>query len=813
MSQLSNLQNLSKKDRDMIRETEQMMGPEPSEMGFIKNLFWGRFRSDLVLPYPAENAYEKETLAALLRDVTAYMTHEHPAKEIDQNEEIPKWCIDRLFQIGVMGMTIPKEYGGLGLGVTAYNRVLSVIGARCAATSVVVSAHQSIGCKALILYGTESQKQRYLPMMAREKLSAFCLSEPNVGCDAGGQETTCVWNAERQVYVLNGEKKWSTSGAIAGLFTVLARQSQPDGSDAITALIVTPDMRGVEVFEHNRSKAGVRGTWQARIRFNQVEVPLENLLHEEGKGLQVALSCLNYGRCTLSAGVTGAAIRGMNQAIKWSRTRYQFKRPLADFELIQQKIARMTARAYAMEAVLYLTTNMLDRKDPDIMVETAATKVFCSEMGNHILNDALQIMGGEGYITENELERAWRDARIYPIVEGANEVMLSFIYAYGSKQLSLQLLGIRDRLLWQKNQKTAQNLRRMTASFFKPTVWRTALPLGGEVILGLRKQKPEIPVKHHQLRPFADRLARLIPEHSYQVKKTGFVHQEKMVTRQALQARLAENAIYLFALSACVSKIEDQLEHPSHSATLDRDWAAFVHFFDLAEQAIQQNIQSLTENADHSMLLAAKAAIQYNDTLPNEGFVLPEKSPVLALSNAPLVADATSQAQHSPLVVAEVPTEESRLDPPKVLQLPVEIPQAIAPIPAPAPTKTTWQTTTLFTKKTTYPKSRTPKTSEVYHQIWQPAPNPIPLASEEQTTDLILQPILEATSSWPKEEPKTAKTVSTINFEPNLESTEGVSSGRSFGLDTSTENLSERLEWVDKPIPEMVSASADPEWV
>ncbi|HRK74647.1 MAG TPA: hypothetical protein PLL64_10250, partial [Rhodothermales bacterium] len=296
--------------------------------------------------------------------------------------------------------------------------------------------------------------------------------------------------------------------------------------------------------------------------------------------------------------------------------------------------------------------------------------------------------------------------------------------------------------------------------------------------------------------------------HSYQVKKAGFVHQEKMVTRQALQARLAENAIYLFALSACLSKMEGQLEYPSNNAALARDWAAFVHFFDLAEQGIQQNIQALTENADSSMLLAAKAAIQYNDTLPNERFVLPEKSPLLTLSNAPSASIAPNIAEEASRVVEVIPTEAPR----QGLQSPTEIPQALSAIPAPTPTKTTWQTTTLLTKKVVYPKPQKPQPTETYHQVWQPVPNNLPLVSGEQTTDLVLEPILEAKNSWAKETSKTAKTVSTINFEPNLVLTEEVSSSRSFGSEIPTENLSGSLEWVDKPLPEMVPASANPEW-
>ena len=228
MSLLDKMKGVSSQDQQMIREAEAMMGPEPEEMGFIKNLFWGRIREDLVLPYPEVSAEERAKTDRLLEKLEVYLDNEHPRVQIDQEQVIPEWAIQRLFELGVLGMTIPEAYGGLGLGVASYNRVLEAIGRRCGSTAVLVSAHQSIGCKALMLFGTEAQKEQYLPIVAREKLSAFCLSEPNVGSDAAGQQTRCEWREEEGVYVLNGEKKWSTSGALSGLMTVMANQMITD---------------------------------------------------------------------------------------------------------------------------------------------------------------------------------------------------------------------------------------------------------------------------------------------------------------------------------------------------------------------------------------------------------------------------------------------------------------------------------------------------------------------------------------------------------------------------------------------------------
>ena len=626
---------LSEKDRRMIEEAESLLGPEPSTMGFVKNLFWGRMRNELVFPYPTQDPKETAACDQLLARLDEYLKNEHPAVLIDQEQEIPEWVIRKLFDLGVLGMTIPKEHGGLGMGITSYNRVLERIGMYCGSTAVLVSAHQSIGCKAIMLFGTEEQKRKWLPHLAKDWLSAFCLSEPNVGCDAGGQETRCELSEDGEYYILNGEKKWATSGALSSIFTVMAKQTLKDGKEKVSALVCTPDMEGIDIFQKNRSKCGIRGTWQARIRFTNVRVPRFNLLGQEGRGLNMALSCLNYGRCTLSAGMLGGARRAMDQAVKWSQTRYQFQRPLADFELVRQRIAHMAALTYAMDAVLYMTTGMLDRHDEDIMLETAICKVFCSEMGWRAVNDAVQIMGGESYMTENEVERIFRDSRINLIVEGANEVMQSFIFAYGGKQLAENMLGVQQALLWSKDSSVLENFGRMMKSGTRPKLMRVAVPLALELFLGKRRKLPEIPRVSTALHPAAERLAKMVQEHSYQFKQASKRYQEAIVNRQAVQARLADNAMWLHAWACTLSKLDHDLRrHGGNGAgeggdlEFQRDRAAAMHFFELAENAIQHNFRDLYENPDDSMLSAAAAALKYSDSLPNGEFVIPEKSPV-----------------------------------------------------------------------------------------------------------------------------------------------------------------------------------------
>jgi alkylation response protein AidB-like acyl-CoA dehydrogenase len=631
MADLKNLKGISEADRKLIAEAEEWLGAEPTKMGPVKNLFWGKVKEEFYFPYPtAVDAREQAECDQLLARLDEYLRNEHPSIQIDQDQEIPRWVVDKLFGLGVLGMTIPKEFGGLGMGITSYNRVLERLGMYCGSTAVMVSAHQSIGCKAVMLYGNEDQKRKWLPHLAKDWLSAFCLSEPNVGCDAGGAETHFVKDGD--YYVVYGEKKWATSGALSGLFTVMAREKRDDGKGKISALVLHPEMEGVDIYQKNRSKCGIRGTWQARIRFHGVRVHKDHLLGQEGRGLQIALSCLNYGRCTLSAGMLGGACRAMDQAIKWSQTRHQFQAPLAKQELVRKRVAHMAALTYAMDAVLYMTTGMLDRKDDDIQVETAMCKVFCSEMGWRAVNDAVQIMGGESYMTENEVERIFRDSRINLIVEGANEVMQSYMFGYGGKQLAEMMLGVKNALLKDSDESFGSFIAKAIKNTFRVDIMKRAIPLGIEVFLGIRPALTRLSkIRSAELAPYAERLAMLTRELSHQFKVLSKKYDVKMLDRQAVQARIADVAMLLHGYACTLSKLDRDMQSHGGNGAADleyqRDKAAALHFFDLAEVEIGARFREMYENADDSMLAAAEIALKHNDSLSNSNFIIPEKSP------------------------------------------------------------------------------------------------------------------------------------------------------------------------------------------
>ena len=607
-----NLKNISDKDRKQIEQAQEMLGPDPDTMGFIKNLFWGNFRTELIFPYPAITAEETARCDQLLAELDAYLENEHPSNEIDRDQEIPNWAIKRLFDMGVMGMIVSQEHGGGGYGITSYNRILERIGQSCGSTAVMVSAHQSIGCGAIMLFGSDEQKKYWLPKISNDTLSAFCLSEPNVGCDAGGQETRCELSECGKFYILNGEKKWATSAALAGMFTVMCKQPLKDPKtgkvkDKVTALIATPDMEGVDIFSRNRSKCGIRGTWQARVRFTNVKIPRENLLYQEGRGLHIALTCLNYGRCTLSAGMVGAGRAAYMQSLKWAETRYQFDRAIGEFDLVREKIAIMAAYIYAMDSMLYMTTGIVDRGDEDIMLETAICKVFCSEMGWRTTDHALQIMGGEGYMTEHIVERLWRDSRINVIVEGANEVMHSFVFAYGSKQLGEYMLGVK-----------ANPMKHMGA----------AVKIGMELFLGIRRAAPRIEGLHPSLRHHTDTLAGLIREFSHRVKTSFKDYQEELITNQMVQRRLSWSCIWIHTICCCLSRLDRDIRNGLEGEQLAHDRALVDHIVDMATTEINANLAGLRHNTDTTMRIAADAAWGRLKDMPHGDYFIPESTPV-----------------------------------------------------------------------------------------------------------------------------------------------------------------------------------------
>src|SRR5947207_8701202 len=419
-----------------IKEAEELLFTGPQALGFAKGLFLGRFVSDWTMPYPRIPAAQQVELEKSLAEVREFLDQNLDPVAIDQAADIPRHVVDGLARVGVLGMTAPNEYGGRGFSQRAYCEILQEIGARCASTSVFTNAHHWIGIRALLLFGTREQKQKWLPpLVTGHQLAAFALTEKEAGSDAANVQTTADPTSDGSHYVLNGEKRYITNAAVAQVLTVMARTPVP-GSDksAITAFLVTPDRPGFTMLEARMEKVGIRGTATGRFAMKDMAVPKENILGPLGKGLKVALTVLDFGRTTSGACCTGAAKTCLRLAVEHANTRRQFGRTLGEFELVKKKIARMAAGAYALEAMTTVTASLIDRGLEDYMLETAILKVFSTEAVWMLVNDAFQVLGGAAYFNDRPLERMLRDARINQIAEGANEVLTSCIALVGMRE-------------------------------------------------------------------------------------------------------------------------------------------------------------------------------------------------------------------------------------------------------------------------------------------------------------------------------------------------------------------------------------------
>ena len=571
------------------------------ELGFAKSMYFGRLKLEDVFPYPQQDADEARRTDELIAKVDAFMRTSVDADRIDAEERIPQSVIDGLGALGVFGMVVPKEYGGGGFSHTAYCRVLECVSGHCASTAVMVGAHQSIGLKALVLLGTEEQKRTFLPdLAAGRKLSAFCLSEPEVGSDAANVQTTAVLSADGTHYILNGDKKFATNAALAGMMTVMAKTSVTDENgktrDKVTAFIVTPDLPGFEIVSPNRSKCGIRGTWQGTLRFTNMPVPRDRILGELGKGLRVALGVLDFGRCTLSAGCVGGAKRALELSIDRAKSRKQFGRSIGEFHLIKEKIARMAETTFAMDAVTYLAAGIVDRHLEDIMLETAIAKLFCSEGLWQIADDTLQIWGGEGYMREHGIERMLRDARINRIVEGATEVMTAFIALIGMKGV-----GEEFEQVLRAGKHPIDNFGRLAS--FARSQWT-------DIVIGPRISDvhPELAHEAHLLEHLTQRLARSV---SRLLRK----YRQDILDMELLDQRIAWSATELYATAAVISKLHTMLNAKDRNGNgngnghskLQRDVLVGRSFCHHAADRIKHHLNTLFDNRDDQTLRVADA--------------------------------------------------------------------------------------------------------------------------------------------------------------------------------------------------------------
>ena len=577
-----------------IQQAEELLFAGPQALGFAKGLFQGRFVSDWVMPYPRLPAEQQTELDQALAELREFLDAKLDPAAIDRQADIPREVIDGLGRVGVLGMTAPKAFGGRGFTQMANCQVLEEIGSRCGSTSVFVNAHHSIGIRALLLFGTHEQKQRWLPkLVTGEELGAFALTEKEAGSDAANVQMTARPSEDGSHFILNGEKRYITNAAIAQVLTVMARTPVPNSDKtAITAFLVTPDMPGFEMLEKRMPKMGIRGTATGRFALRDVKVPRENILGKLGKGLKVALTVLDFGRTTFGACCTGAAKTCLRLAVEHANTRKQFNKTLGNFHLVKKKIARIAADAYAMEAMTTITASLIDRGLEDYMLETAMLKVFTTERLWEIINDAFQIYGGSAYFVDLPLERMVRDARINQIGEGSNEVLTSFIALVGMRGPGMEFKEIYDTMLKPSRQGIG---RAWTAGMNR---------------LSAAVRIPDVPVRSAELRSFANQLGRLIWRFNIAVNRSLIAYREPILDMQLLQERIAGAAMDLFASTSVLSRWDAEMQFAQRNgesaATTNRAAELFLR---QSFRRIRRFLADLNDNDDKSVLAAADLAL------------------------------------------------------------------------------------------------------------------------------------------------------------------------------------------------------------
>ncbi len=539
--------------RALAEESRETGWDKPS---FAKELFLGRFPLELIHPFPTPSEADETRTRAFLDSVRAFL-ETVDGSVIERDAQIPDEYVKGLADLGCFGMKIPAEYGGLGMSQVAYNRALMMVTSVHPSLGALLSAHQSIGVpEPLKLAGTPEQKQKFLPRCAAGAISAFLLTEPDVGSDPARLASTATPIDDGQAYELDGVKLWTTNGVVAELLVIMARVPRSEGRrGGISAFVVEADSPGITVERRNQFM-GLRGIENGVTRLHRVRVPRENLIGAEGDGLKIALTTLNAGRLSIPASATGSSKWALKVAREWSGERVQWGKPLAEHEAVARKLSFIAATNYALDAVLELSAQMADEGRNDIRIEAALAKLWSSEMACVIADEVMQIRGGRGYETAESLaargeravpvEQVLRDLRINRIFEGSSEIMRLLI---AREAVDAHLAAAGDLA------KPDTGLRQKAAAAVGASgFYAKWLP---QLVFG-EGQRPRA---YHEFGPLASHL-RFIERSSRKLARNTFYGmarwQAKLEQRQGFLGRVVDIGAELFAMSAACVHAESQ---------------------------------------------------------------------------------------------------------------------------------------------------------------------------------------------------------------------------------------------------------------
>ncbi|MEU1854169.1 acyl-CoA dehydrogenase family protein [Streptomyces sp. NPDC019990] len=614
--------------REVAEAAREQHWRKPS---FAKELFLGRFRLDLIHPHPLpadEAAQRGEEFLAKLRD---FVETKVDGALIEREARIPDDVIDGLKELGAFGMKIATKYGGLGLTQVYYNKALALVGSASPAIGVLLSAHQSIGVpQPLKLFGTDEQRERFLPRCARTDISAFLLTEPDVGSDPARLATTAVPDGDD--YVLDGVKLWTTNGVVADLLVVMARVPRSEGHrGGITAFVVETNSPGVTV-ENRNAFMGLRGIENGVTRFHQVRVPAANRVGEEGQGLKIALTTLNTGRLSLPASCVAAGKWCLKIAREWSAAREQWGKPVAHHEAVGSKISFIAATTFALEAVTDLASQMADEDRNDIRIEGALAKLYASEMAWLMADELVQIRGGRGFETAESLrargergvpaEQLLRDLRINRIFEGSTEIM-HLLIAREAVDAHLTVAG--DLIDPEKSLGDKAKAGANAGVFYAK--WLPRLIAGpGQVPTSYGEFKHAVDLSGH-LR-YVERTARKLARSTFY----GMTRwQGRMESKQGFLGRIVDIGAELFAMSAACVRAELLRSQDDHGREAYQLADVFCRQSRIRVEELFNRLWANTDDVDRTVV---KGVLSGTYEWLEQGIVDPS-------TDGPWIADAT----------------------------------------------------------------------------------------------------------------------------------------------------------------------------